>query len=65
MAEPLDQRALAILETTLGPEHPDFVNSLENYATLLRKTGRGDEAAKMEARARAIRAKRAEKNPAK
>ena len=37
---------------------------LENYANLLRKTGRGPEALKMEARAKAIRAKHAEKNPA-
>jgi len=38
--------------------------SLENYTTLLRETGRGPEALKMEARAKAIRAKHAEKNPA-
>jgi hypothetical protein len=31
--------------------------SLENYAALLRKTGRAGEAAEMEARAKAIRAK--------
>jgi len=31
--------------------------SLENYAALLRETGRADEAAKTEARAKAIRAK--------
>jgi len=31
--------------------------SLENYAALLRETGRADEAAEMEARAKAIRAK--------
>ena len=48
----------------LGPEHPDVAQSLENYAALLRKTGRATEAAKMEARAKAIRAKRAEQNPA-
>ena len=38
--------------------------SLENYAALLRKTGRADEATEMEGRARAIRAKHAEQNPA-
>ncbi len=41
-AEPLYQRSLAILE---------------NYAALLRQTGHADEAARMEARAKAIRAK--------
>lgn len=38
--------------------------SLENYAALRRETGRSDEAAKMEARAEAIRAKHAKENPA-
>ncbi len=38
--------------------------SLENYADLLRKTGRGADATKMELRAKAIRAKHAEQNPA-
>ena len=55
-AEPLYQRALAIREKALGPEHPDTATSLENYALLLRKTGRSAEAAKLEARAKAIRA---------
>jgi hypothetical protein len=32
-------------------------SSLENYAVLLRETARADEAAEMEARAKAIRAK--------
>ena len=56
-AEPLYRRALAIIEKALGPEHPNLATSLENYAALLRKTGRADEAAEMEARAKAIRAK--------
>ncbi len=43
----------------LGPEHPHVATALENYAALLRKTGRTTEATKMEARARAIRAKHA------
>ncbi len=51
------------MEKALGPDHPDVATSLENYADLLRKTGRGDEAAKMEARAKAIRAKHALDNP--
>ena len=56
-AEPLYQRSLAILEKALGPEHPDVATSLENYAALLRQTARADEAERMEARAKAIRAK--------
>ncbi len=56
-AEPLYQRSLAILEKTLGPEHPNVALSLENYAALLRKTKREDKAEGMEARARAIRVK--------
>ncbi len=41
-----------------------MAQSLENYAALLRKTERNSEAAKLEARAKAIRAKHAEQNPA-
>ncbi len=48
---------MAILEKALGPEHPRVATSLENYAALLRETGRGAEAAKMDARAKAIPAK--------
>ena len=63
-AKPLYQRALAILEKALGSDHPNLATSLENYAALLRKTERGNEAAKLEAHAKAIRAKHAEQNPA-
>ncbi len=56
-AEPLYLRALAILEKTLGPEHPNVASGLENYADLLRKTDRNAEADKLEERARAIRSK--------
>ncbi len=56
-AEPLYRRALAINENALGPEHPSVAKSLENYAVLLRETGRGAKAAKMKARAKAIHAK--------
>ncbi len=63
-AEPLYKRALAILEKALGPDHPDVATTLENYAALLRKTGRTTEATKMEARGKAVRAKHAEQNPA-
>ena len=62
-AQPLYKRALAIREKALGPEHPDVAQSLENYSALLRKTGRSDEAAILEARAKAIRAKHAKENP--
>ncbi len=55
----LYRRALAIKEKALGPEHPRVATTLENYAALLRKTGRTTEATKMEARAKAIRAKHA------
>ena len=55
--EPLLRRALEIHEKALGPDHPRVAQSLENYAALLRKTNRGSEAAKMEARAKRIRAK--------
>ncbi len=62
-AEPLYKRALAIDEKALGQEHPLVATSLENYAVLLRKTGRSSEATEMEARAKAIRAKHAKENP--
>jgi tetratricopeptide (TPR) repeat protein len=55
-AEPLFKRALGIWEKNLGPDHPDVAAGLENYAALLRKTDRASEAAKMEARAKRIRA---------
>ena len=45
------------MEKALGPEHPNVAQSLENYAALFRETGRADEAAEMEDRAKAIRAK--------
>ena len=53
-----------INERVLGSGHPNVAKSLENYAALLRKTGRNAEAEEMEARAKAIRAKHAEENPA-
>ncbi len=56
-AEPLYQRSLAIREKALGPEHPDVATSLENYAAILRQTARADQAERMEARAKAMRAK--------
>ena len=61
-ALPLHKRSLAIREKALGPEHPDDATSLENYAGLLRATGRTAEADKMEARAKAIRETWAKEN---
>jgi hypothetical protein len=58
-------RQLANAEKTLGLEHPDIAGILENYAALLRKMGRDDEAKGMEAHAQAIRAKHAQQNPQK
>ncbi len=62
-AEPHFKRSLAIFEMALGAAHPNVATNLENYSALLRETGRGSEAVKLEARARAIRAKRAKENP--
>ena len=64
-AEPLYKRALAILTKAMGPDHPNVAMFLGNYAVLLRKMDREAEAAKMETRAQAIRAKHAQKNPPK
>ena len=56
------QRALELFVWDLGSEH---LKVLENYIALLRKMNRDAEADKMEARAKAIRAKHAEENPPK
>ncbi len=58
-AEPLFQRSLTTLEAALGPEHRDVAILLENYALLLNEMGRLEEAASLEARSLAIRAKSA------
>ncbi len=52
-----------IVEKALGPEHPQVARVLENYAALLHKLDRDAEADKMEARAKAIRAKNAQEIP--
>ncbi len=62
-AEFLFKRALTIQETALDPDHPAVAETLENFAALLRETGRAAEAAEVEARAKAIRAKHAKENP--
>ena len=51
-AETLFKHALAIGEKALDPKHPDVAQNLENYAALLRETGRSAEATNMEARAK-------------
>ena len=56
-AEPFYRRSLVTTEKLLGPDHPDVANALENYANVLRKINRSTDAEKMEARARAIRAR--------
>ena len=56
-AEPLYQRALTLIEHTLGPEHPNMAAALDNYADLLRKMQREAEAETAETRAKAIWAK--------
>jgi hypothetical protein len=38
-AQPLCERALAIRETVLGPDHPDTATSLSNLAGLLQVRG--------------------------
>ena len=38
-AEPYYQRSLAILEKSLGPDHPDVAASLNNLASLLKVRG--------------------------
>ena len=40
----------------MGQGHPDLLQNLDDYASLMRATGRPDEALRLEARARAIRA---------
>ena len=62
-AEPFLQRALAIVEKALGPDHPNVARVLESYAQLLRQMKRGAAARKLEARARTIRSAHAKHNP--
>ena len=49
-AEAIYKRSLGIMEKTLGSEHPDIAQVLDNCAVLLRKIGRDSEAARMETR---------------
>ena len=56
-AEPLYQRALAISEKALGPEHPDTATALNNLAGLYHATGAYAKAEPLYQRALAIREK--------
>jgi len=56
-AEPLHQRALAIYEKVLGPDHPSTATSLNNLALLYHNQGHYDEAEPLYQRALAIREK--------
>jgi hypothetical protein len=58
-AEPLFfQRALAILDKSLPSDHPNLAVVRENYAPVLDRLGRGDEAAALRAEAVVIRQRR-------
>ena len=54
-AEPLLLRAIAIQEKSLGPNHPQLANTLEQYARVLRATGREAEAARISERVEQMR----------
>jgi hemerythrin len=50
----LYRRSLEIKENKLGESHPDLVSLLNNYALMLRRSKRDEEAKQLEARAKAI-----------
>jgi tetratricopeptide (TPR) repeat protein len=60
-AETFYKRAMLLGETGLGGDHPQISNTMENYATMLRALKRPAEAARVEARAKEIKAKALEK----
>jgi len=63
-AAPLSKRALAILEKEFGQNNPARTLAiLDNYASVLRKLGRLEEAQTLETRAQEIRAKDRSLNP--
>ncbi len=53
-AEPLYQRAIVAKEKSAGPLHKEMVPILENYAKMLKASGRTAEGEKMEKKALAI-----------
>ncbi len=56
-AETCCKRALAIYETHGQAETPGMARALDDYASILKMTGRGDQARKLGTRAEAIRSK--------
>jgi tetratricopeptide (TPR) repeat protein len=56
-AEECYKRALEVRQKAVGPLHKDLIGIYDNYAKLLRVTGREAEAKKMEQHAQAIFAK--------
>src|SRR5205807_2391207 len=56
-AAPLFQRALAIREKVLGPDHPDVASSLHNLAGLYQATGGYGQAVSFQQRADEVREK--------
>ncbi len=62
-AEPLFERALAIVERVLGSEHPNLADVLDSYAELKHATGHPQDAAIMASRAKVIRSKHLQENP--
>jgi len=58
-AEPMSRLALTIREKSLGPDHPDVADSLNNLALLLEATNRQTEAALLRLQAKAIKERNA------
>ena len=54
-ARPLAERALAITEAALGPDHPTVATCLGNLALILRDLGLTDDARWLQERARGVR----------
>ena len=54
-AKEYHERALAIMQQTLGPQHPDVASYYNNLASVLREEGDLKEAREYLERARAIR----------
>ena len=64
-AEAQYKKALQLKEELSGPDHPDIVTILENYAALLREAKRYSEAENLASRAAAIMAKSSSTSPIK
>src|SRR5260221_14646009 len=64
LAEPLFQQALAIREKSLGADHPHVAIVLKEYAILLWKTNRQEEAKQLMSRAKTIWAMHPQEKPA-